>query len=201
MTPIFHITHVENLTSIVEHGCLWSDSQRIEKGIDNTNIGHSHIKARRLKRPVPTAAKGFLGDYVPFYFCNRSVMLYVAHRRSVDGYDGGQEPIVHLVSSVEAAARTGRSWTFTDRHAELGHARFFDDLNDLNELDWEAMEARYWQNVKEVRQAEFLVHRKFLWGSIKRIVVHNDGVAKRAANAIAKAAHRPSIAINADWYY
>ncbi len=75
MTPIYHITHVDNLVSILQHGCLWSDAQRIKKRIVNTNIGHSHIKQRRLTRPVPVAVKGFLGEYVPFNFCNRSVML------------------------------------------------------------------------------------------------------------------------------
>ena len=103
MTPIYHITHVDNLPSIVAHDCLWSDAQRIAQQIGNVNIGHAHIKQRRLQRPVPVAAKGLLGDYVPFNFCNRSVMLFPIYRNSVAGYTDGQEPIVHLVSSIETA--------------------------------------------------------------------------------------------------
>ena len=80
MTPIYHITHVGNLPSIVTHDCLWSDAQRIAQQIGNVNIGHVHIKQRRLQRPVPVAAGGVLGEYVPFNFCNRSVMLFPIHR-------------------------------------------------------------------------------------------------------------------------
>ncbi len=109
MTPIYHITHVDNLAGIVAHDCLWSDAQRVAQQIANVNIGHSHIKQRRLRRPVPVAAGGVLGDYVPFSFCNRSVMLFPIHRNSVAGYSEGQEPIVHRVSSIEAGASFGKA--------------------------------------------------------------------------------------------
>jgi hypothetical protein len=59
---IFHITHLANLPSIIAHGCIWSDAQRIARGLVTTNIGYSHIKQRRLNRPVPVGAGGKLGD-------------------------------------------------------------------------------------------------------------------------------------------
>ncbi len=118
---IFHITHVDNLPSIISAGCLWSDARRIRQGFASTNIGYSHIKARRLNRTVVVAAKGKLGDYVPFNFCPRSVMLYVVGRGH-EGYVEGEDGVVHLVSSVGRARATGRPWCFTDRHADLGYA-------------------------------------------------------------------------------
>src|SRR5258708_3519204 len=196
MTPIYHITHVANLPSIVQDGCLWSDAQRIEQGIENTNIGHSHIKQRRLRRSVTTAAKGYLGDYVPFNFCNRSVMLYAISKNNVQNYDGGQALIVHLVSSAEMAVNCGQPWTFTDRHADVAHARYFEDLDDLSEVDWDAMTRRYWTEVMEVRQAEFLVHERFPWTCVNQIVVLNESTARRAQAAIARAKHKPSVAID-----
>ncbi len=42
MTPIYHITHVDNLPSIVAHDCLWSDAQRIAQQIGNVT-GRSHV--------------------------------------------------------------------------------------------------------------------------------------------------------------
>jgi len=99
---IYHITHMANLPGILRDGCLWSDSERIRRLVESTNIGHRHIKERRLKREVSVAAGGKLGDYVPFNFCNRSVMLYVIYRGHAD-YAGGQDEIVHLVSSVRTA--------------------------------------------------------------------------------------------------
>jgi hypothetical protein len=104
--PIFHITHVENLASIAAHGCLWSDSQRIARNLRTRNIGYSHIKQRRLNRLVAASAGGMLGDYVPFNFCPRSVMLYVVSRGHTD-YEGGQDEIVHLTSTVKTAMMFG----------------------------------------------------------------------------------------------
>ena len=81
---VSHITHIDNLASILQHECLWSDAKRIELGLVNQNIGYSHIKDRRLVRPVNVAAKGTIGQYVPFNFCPRSVMLFVIHKGHQD---------------------------------------------------------------------------------------------------------------------
>lgn len=37
---VSHITHIDNLTSILGQGCLWSDAKRIELGLVNQNIGY-----------------------------------------------------------------------------------------------------------------------------------------------------------------
>jgi hypothetical protein len=106
---VFHITHVENLPSIVRSGMLLSHAAVIAGGVATTTIGYGHIKARRRGRPVPIGAGGCLGDYVPFYFCSRSVMLYVIHKGNSPnlGYAGGQRPIVHLVSTARTLESTG----------------------------------------------------------------------------------------------
>ena len=78
---IFHITHISNLPSIIAAGCLMSDSHRRHGHFGCTNIGYMHIKDRRMRRSVPVSAKGSLGDYVPFNFCPRSVMLYAIYRK------------------------------------------------------------------------------------------------------------------------
>jgi len=201
MTPIYHITHLNNLQSIVEHQRLWSDSQRIARKIDNVNIGHSHIKQRRLTRAVPVAANGFLGDYVPFNFCNRSVMLCAHYYGSVEGYSDGQPPIVHLVSSVEAVFATGRPWAFTDRHADLAYTRFFDNWARCNEVDWNAMHLTWWKDKKEERQAEFLVHDWLPWACVEKIGVYNYAIAERVKKAIFNAKHCPPIVVETGWYY
>jgi hypothetical protein len=198
---IYHITHVANLPGIIRDGCLWSDSERIRRTVASMNIGHVHIKARRLRRDVPTAAGGKLGDYVPFYFCNRSVMLYAVHRGHPD-FSGGQGEIVHLVSSVNMAVRLGCSWTFTERHAELGYATYYDDLTKLSEIDWNVMPLQYWadsEDTKEKRQAEFLVHRQFPWAAIERVVVRDSALAAKVSALIGSG--RPPVEIQPSWYY
>jgi hypothetical protein len=199
--PIFHITHVENLASIIAHGCLWSDAQRIARKLVTTNIGYSHIKQRRLNRPVTAGARGKLGDYVPFNFCPRSVMLYVVSRGHQD-YGGGQDEIVHLVSSVNTAIAIGKPWAFTDLHADLGYASYFNSLAKLSEVDWKVMPLIQWGGNDEVtakRQAEFLVHESFPWSAVESIGVKSTAVAAKVQALLRGGA--PPVAVRPDWYY
>ena len=151
-------------------------------------------------RPVPVGVGGLLGDYVPFHFCYRSVMLYVVSRGH-DDYHGGQENVVHLVSSVSRATQEDRAWAFTDRHAELAHALYFDDLTQLGEVPWDVMRLTYWQDVREERQAEFLVHRFLPWTAIAGIGVMSPMAAARVEEALSDAAHRPGVVVRPTWYY
>jgi hypothetical protein len=197
---IFHITHVDNLVGIVREGGLWCDKQRIARGLTNTNIGYQHIKARRLDKPVKTSAGGTLGDHVPFNFCPRSVMLFVVYKGHED-FGGGQTEIVHLVSSVSAAVAIGGRWAFTDRHAALDHSLHYDDLAYITELPWPAIGARYWSEVREEKEAEFLFHEFFPWEGIAEVGVMTQATADKATRLIANAAHQPAVKIRPEWYY
>ncbi len=197
---IYHITHVDNLASIVVEGGLWCDAQRIGRGLACTNIGIRRIKNRRLSRTVPTSSGGCLGDYVPFNFCPRSVMLYVVDKGH-DDFGGGQTEIVHLVSRVSTAVGLGRGWAFTDRHAELAHALYFDDLASLAQVPWHVMDETYWSKVREERQAEFLVHDFFPWTAVLGIGVHTPATEAKVQQILQGASHSPAVAVMRKWYY
>lgn len=85
---IYHITHVDNLLSIIQEGGLWSDAKMIERGGPAAAIGMSSIKERRFQLPVKCHPGDCVGDYVPFYFCPRSVircaLADAAHRPAVE---------------------------------------------------------------------------------------------------------------------
>jgi hypothetical protein len=198
--PIYHITHIDNLPSIIQAGCVWSDARRVSHGFAVTNIGYSHIKQRRLARPVPVAARGMLGEYVPFNFCPRSVMLYVCNKGHAN-YGGGQNQIVHLVSTVRTAMSTGRPWAFTDRHADLRHATYYADLKDLGEVAWQVMPLQWWNEpeTQELRQAEFLVHDWFRWDAVLQIGVISETVATRVRSLLP--AQTPTVHVRPEWYY
>lgn len=76
---IYHITHVDNLPSILTSDGLWSDAAMIKRGGPAASIGMSSIKQRRLGLSVKCHPGDHVGDYVPFYFCPRSIMLYLIH--------------------------------------------------------------------------------------------------------------------------
>jgi hypothetical protein len=144
-----------------------------------------------------------LGDYVPFNFCSRSVMLYVISKGHQD-YTGGQEAIIHLVSDVQTAIDSGRPWAYTDRHAELRHALYFASTEHLHMIDWEVMPLPFWAgdtDTKEKRQAEFLVHDWFPWECFFRVGVHNPQIAKSVREILASAVHQPAVVVEPGWYY
>lgn len=68
-------------------------------------------------------------------------MLYAIHKRFT-AYQGGQSPIVHLVTSIEAITNAGLAFTFTDGHAVMDYSNFYDDLDDLRVIDWDVLNSK-----------------------------------------------------------
>ncbi len=103
---IYHITHFDNLASIIAAGCIESDGQRgAAQGAEQKIIGMPEIKRRRLfDLDVPCNLATKVGDYVPFYFCPRSIMLYIIYRDNHPDmtYHGGQRTILHLQADLES---------------------------------------------------------------------------------------------------
>jgi hypothetical protein len=206
---IYHITHAGNLPAIIEHGGLWSDLQCQKRNVRGTQIGYAHIKQRRMQYVVPKDPGGPLGDYVPFYFAPRSPMLYTISRGNVAGYQDGQQPVLHLVSTVERATEFHPSlrWLFTDGHAVISLSHYYDQTADLDEIDWDIMGKRFWADTPEDgdrerrRQAEFLVHQFFPWQLINRIGVMAQKVADEVHSALANAQHQPTVTVEQGWYY
>ena len=92
---VYHITHVDNLPAIVDEGSLVCDREMIRRGGPAQAVGMSEIKRRRVEQLAVDCHPGtMVGDYVPFYFCPRSVMLYVIHMANHRelAYRGGQGP-------------------------------------------------------------------------------------------------------------
>ena len=215
MTPvpsepkIYHITHVNNLVSIIQAGELRSDALMVAQGGPAAMIGMNHIKQRRLTQlSIPCLGGVMVGACVPFYFCPRSVMLYIINRGSSDiAYTGGQGPIVHLEADLAEvlawAKATDRPWAFSLGSAATRYAEFRNDAGELDQVDWTAVQARDWSNpvVKERKQAEFLVRDTFPWALVRRIGVHSHALATRVTDALQHAGHRPMVQMQQHWYY
>ena len=204
---IYHIVHVDRLPSIVGDGVLWSDSEARDRGVGGTVIGMSNVKERRLCNELHSHLGLHVGECVPFYFCPRSVMLYVIHRGNNDQleYRDGQEPIIHIEAdlreTVTYADDNGQRWAFTSSNAG---AYYFDDysrLDQLGMLDWSAIAARVWRECREAKQSEFLLEGHFPWELVSRIGVRSLRVRDKVLSTIRQFSHRPSVEIKPGWYY
>mgnify|MGYP000868698271 FL=1 len=205
---IYHIVHVDRLPSIVATGGLLSDAMVQAQALVGTMIGMNNIKQRRLTELQLASHPGlFVGACVPFYFCPRSVMLYLIHRRNPElTYQNGQEPIIHLQADlrtvVEWANAQPARWAFTLSNAG---SYFFEDRSDLarlGEINWPAVQATDWRGgLKEGKQAEFLLEQQFPWHLVERIGVTNRLIYQQVVNALPARGHRPQVEIRPDWYY
>jgi len=205
---IYHIVHVDRLASIVADGGLLCDAAVARKSSPGTTIGMSTIKQRRLTElPLDSHPGLYVGECVPFYFCPRSIMLYLVWQANHPelSYRGGQVPIVHLEADMKDAVAwadtQGRRWAFTLSNAG---AYYFEDranLAQLGEVDWNAVQATNWSQCKEGKQAEFLMDQSFPWALIQRIGVHSTSTHTQVLQAFKGTAHRPAVEVRRGWYY
>jgi hypothetical protein len=203
---IFHITHGENLPSIIETGALMSKSESTD--ISTTSVAYEDIQDRRAATQVTIGPKGILHDYVPCYFAPRSPMLFAVHSGDAGG-QSDQRAIIHLVSTVNEIEHHACEFIFTDGHAIMNLSEFFEDPSQLTHVDWNVMSSEYWNDTdkdpdrKRRRQAEFLVHQKLPWTAIQRIGVVSDEIADRVREIMERcdASHRPKVLTKPEWYY
>jgi len=207
---IYHILHVDRLSSVIADGFLYSDAIINLRDPGGTMIGMGEIKRRRLEELTLSSHPGLhVGECVPFYYCPRSIMLFLIYRRNHPNlaYTGGQGPILHLEFDLQAVAnwadQQNRLWAITKGNAG---SRYFEDscsLEYLNELNWPAIQARQWNEpaIKEHKQSEFLVEEQVAWHLVERIGVQNQGTRERVEAFLASSRHRPPVEIQSSWYY
>jgi hypothetical protein len=206
---IYHILHVDRLASVLVAGGLWCDAEMQRRGGGGTTIGMGRIKQRRLTLPVSCHPGDYVGDFVPFYFCPRSIMLYIIFMANHEDlvYRGGQGPIVHLQADLHAtvawAEAQSQRWAFSLSNAGAFYTQFRSRLDQLNEINWSAVAANQWSpaDLREGKQAEFLLHGFFPWELVEQIGVYSREIGEQAVQILQAAAHRPQVVRQPDWYY
>jgi hypothetical protein len=209
MERIYHITHVANLASIVADDCLWSDYDMLAQGKVARSIGLSAIKQRRLALPLKCHPGDTVGQYVPFNFCPRSVMLYILHRGNLPDlqFRDGQAMIVHLEMDMQAVVdwceATDTRWAFSLSNAGAVYTEFRARINQLSEVNAAAVAARDFRDpqILEAKQAEFLVQRRVPWSLVRRVGSGSREALQLAQRALVGKVHRPPVEIVPEWYF
>lgn len=206
-TPIYRLLHLDNLALALEQGGMHAPNITPESGQGYRTIHNLEIQKVRRARPTPCGPGGTVHDYVAFYFGPRSPMLLQLHTGRVENYDGGQEPLIYAVATVEAIAQARLGFVFSDGHGIAAFTQWFDDLRDLDKVDWETVYADFWADTVEDmdrqrrKQAEFLVHRFCPWEVIQRIGVLNDAVKSRVERILDRHHLSTPVEVRRQWYY
>lgn len=204
---IYHILHVDRLPSVLADGRLWSDAEARRRESPGTTIGMGSVKQRRLRRALLSRAGLYVGNCVPFYFCPRSVMLYVIHRGNHPEltYRDGQDPIIHLEAdlrrTVDWADSHGRRWAFTTGNAASYFSDDYANLQLLYNIDWAAVQATSWAGRQDSKQAEFLMEHSFPWELVERIGVCSPWAYNAARRVVRASIHKPQLEVSREWYY
>ncbi|MHB1514032.1 MAG: type II toxin-antitoxin system toxin DNA ADP-ribosyl transferase DarT [Acidiferrobacter sp.] len=139
-----------------------------------------------------------MGDYVPFYFCPRSIMPYIIHCANHPElhYRGGQGPIVHLEADLRATVAWGEAqgqrWAFSLSNAGASYTELRNQWAQLAEIRWAAVAATDFRDsaVKEGKQAEFLMREFFPWSLVRRIGVRSAALQRQVLDILSEGSHQ-----------
>jgi hypothetical protein len=167
------------------------------------------IKQRRLNElVVHPHAPHKVGEYVPFYFCPRSVMLYMMSVRSAElRYQGGQQPIAHLVIDLEKAiswANHSRvKWVASKGNAGARITEFLATQPELSQINWDAVHASDWRKpqIKDAKQAEFLIHQHVPWHLVEEVAFCTQEKLSYTQGILSGIMDLPPFHVRRAWYY
>jgi len=93
---LYHITHIDNLDSIIKQGKLWSHAQIKQHTLGYQDMANENVQSRRRHTKIPISKDCYLHDYVPFYFAPRSPMLYSLKMQPIP-----QNDIIYFMTSIK----------------------------------------------------------------------------------------------------
>ncbi|GGX27484.1 type II toxin-antitoxin system toxin DNA ADP-ribosyl transferase DarT [Undibacterium squillarum] len=202
---IWRIVHRDNLPWILDNGLYCGNSE--VRSPAWVNIGNPELIDKRARHAVPLHPKGFLNDYVPFYFTPFSPMLRNIHT----GWGGikkwPNEEIVILVSSLRHVAEIGLPFLFTDSHAYYQWADYYSDLADLDKIDWPLLQRRDFKRDPEDPakferyQAEALIYQHVPVAGLLGIVCYTESLKQCIKQEIQVRHLNLPVYVRTGWYF
>jgi hypothetical protein len=207
-TRILRFIHVDNLCIYLRRGGIHAPNCAPDDGLVYRTNHNADIQEQRRIRQIPCGPGGVVHDYVPFYFGYLSPMMLQLKTGQVSGYSMGQPPLIYLVSTAQAVCDSGAKFVFSDGHGIAAFTTWFDNLADLEKVDWGIVNQRYWADTiddmdrQRRKQAEFLVHEFCNWSLVHEIAVVDGEMKERVESILSEfpPASRRDVRVR-DWYY
>lgn len=201
---IFRIVHRSNVPWILANGMYCRNST-----IQDPNyraIGNLELIDRRQHRAVPIQPGGTLSDYIPFYFTPYTPMML----NIKTGYGGvtkvPNEDVVIFVSSLHNLSKIGHTFIFTDRHAYLVNANFYNNLGNLDQIDWQILQKKDFKRDPddpeklERYQAEALVHSHMPVEAFMGIVCYTETIKEQLSQIVINNGINFQVVKQPGWY-
>lgn len=199
----YRITHRDNLAHILQYGMV--SKNHVNADPNFVAIGNIEIIDVRSTTLVKLTGYGAVGDYIPFYFTPRSIMLL----NIVSGYyspkvpQRSKEELIVIRCYITALIQD-KQWFFTDGQANDEETNHYSNLVDLNKIDWKCIQNSDFTKSdgdydrQRRYQAEFLVYDSVSISCVESICVYSDnmrdwaqGQIKAAGKMIPVHVHKP----------
>ncbi len=167
----YHMTHIDNLENILKFGLLPNGNN-----YQKINISDNDVNSRRTRNEPIYNKK--IHTYVPLYFNPKNAMLY--KRKDF------QSEII--VFALKKELILNPEIVFTDGNASCATTKFFKNIEDLNQLDWQCIKGNNWIEFVDGRRkkmAEILIPKNIDISNIEYIICNNIFV-KNKINEILK---------------
>ncbi|MCB9343973.1 MAG: DUF4433 domain-containing protein [Lewinellaceae bacterium] len=192
-TWLFRIIPIQNLEFNLLNGLYCKKAGIVDPSY--VSIGSQEIISRRDTIDVKCYPDTKVNDYVPFYFSVRTPMLYNIYT-GMGVPAKPQEEIIYLCCKLTDLASETFQWCYTDGNAANAITRFYNDLKDLEQLDWHSITTTDFRtnNVDgdedrlRKKHSEFLVLNHVPTKYIKAIIVKNSKIASQVNAILAKLA-------------
>jgi hypothetical protein len=205
-TFCYRITHRDNLAHILKHGLV--NKNHINADPNFVAIGNPEIIDVRSTTLVNLEGYGYIGEYVPFYFTPRSIMLF----NIVTGYYApkvlrrAKEEILVLRCLIEVLVQKNR-WFFTNGQANDEETSHYNQLHYLDKLDWECIQNSNFSKSdgdydrQRRYQAEFLVYDALDVSSIEAICVYSEKMKLWAQKQVNDAGKMINILVHKPYFF
>jgi ssDNA thymidine ADP-ribosyltransferase, DarT/Sel1 repeat len=188
---LFHMTHIDNLMSILRNGIYSHNTAPNYLDISNPDVNS------RRERTDPVH-KYSLHEYVPLYFNPRNAMLYEKQAEY-------RSDIVLL--EVTRRVCLSNYTLFTERNAAANGCRFAYCLSDVEKFNWPSIQSRNWatDGVVHVDKKQLMMSECLVYGHIDTedlVAVHtmNTSMSSKLQSMLTSVQH-PSICFSPSLFF
>ena len=165
LITIDHMTHINNLEEIINHGLMPHNNPHKTTDISNQDVNNRRNKLEPIYHHN-------IHSYVPFYFNPHNAMLF----RNQKKYG---ESIIILGFDPKIIQYQGT--IFTNANASCDCTSFFDSVNDLYSFNWDNIFSGSWyqdETLKKEMMAETLIHQEVPIDNLQYIFCQTNRVKK-----------------------
>ena len=187
---LYRMVHIANLPDVLERGMFSCRHPEFRPPV--VRMGDVSLAEARDHYRLSTPAEGAIGEHVAFYFAGHSPMLLkIKNGTGIPQHH--QRDVVYIVVRFQRLLDLGLPYVVTDGHAKNSITRTFVTPEGLEQVDWEAVGAREWNNTEGDRdrmrrkQAECLVRGQVPREAIEALGVFDADREREVSDLVARA--------------